>query len=83
MSLLRAREALIAGDLPRAEREITEAETCASRPDQRLDRARAGVLRVRLCSDPAVRRELLVEPMAILEELGQLRERARAQELLV
>jgi class 3 adenylate cyclase/tetratricopeptide (TPR) repeat protein len=79
--VLRARAALQAGDRQAAQRfvELTRRRAGA---DQRLDRARAGLIEAEMCLDQVRRAELLAEPVAVLAELGQQRELARAQELL-
>jgi class 3 adenylate cyclase/tetratricopeptide (TPR) repeat protein len=79
---LRARAALLAGDRDAAQRMVELTRRQAVRPDQRLDRARAGLVEAELCLDPGRRAELLAEPLAVLAELGQLRTHARAHDLL-
>jgi tetratricopeptide (TPR) repeat protein len=80
--VLRARAALVAGDRGDAERLLAEAAAQARRPDQGLDRARVAMLEAELCPDTAQRRRLLEEPLQVLGELGQERERRRALALL-
>ncbi|MGH2913799.1 MAG: AAA family ATPase [Solirubrobacteraceae bacterium] len=79
---LRARAALQVGDKNAAKRLAQLTRRRAVRDDQRLDRARAGLIEAELCLDRARRAELLAEPLAVLAELGQQRALARAQELL-
>ncbi len=80
--VLRARAALLGGDRKAAQRFIELTRRRAVGTDQRLDRARAGLVEAEMCLEPARRVELLAEPLAILAELGQQREHARAQALL-
>jgi hypothetical protein len=80
--VLRARAALQAGDRQAAHRFVELTRRRATGADQRLDRARAGLIEAEMCLDQGRRAEVLAEPVAVLAELGQQRELARAQELL-
>ncbi|MGH8300158.1 MAG: ATP-binding protein, partial [Steroidobacteraceae bacterium] len=80
--VLRATLALQAGDRDAATRFAALAKSRAVRDDQRLDRARAGLIEAELCLDATRRTELLAEPLAVLEQLGQQRALARVQERL-
>jgi class 3 adenylate cyclase/tetratricopeptide (TPR) repeat protein len=80
--VLRARAALLAGDRQAAQRFVELTRRRAAADDQTLDRARAGLIEAEMCLDQGRRAELLAGPVAVLAELGQQRELARAQELL-
>jgi hypothetical protein len=80
--LLRAGVARLAGDTQLLERLLLSAEACSGREDQQLDRARVAILRAELCPDRERRADLLATPLGVLAELGQERERARAEALL-
>lgn len=82
LPVLRARATLQAGDRQAAQRFVELAQRRATGADQRLDRARAGLIEAEMCLDQGRRDELLAEPLAVLAGLGQQRELARAQELL-
>ncbi|MDP9121986.1 MAG: hypothetical protein M3O15_11590, partial [Acidobacteriota bacterium] len=79
--MLRAGTARLGGNAQAAERHLDAAQAASAREDQGLDRARVAIMRAELCSDPARRAVLLAMPLAVLEELGQGRELARAQAL--
>jgi tetratricopeptide (TPR) repeat protein len=80
--ILRAQAARLAGDSRQAEHHLAAAEACSGREDQELDRARLAIVRAELYPDRARRAELLAAPLGVLAELGQERERARAEALL-
>jgi len=80
--IIRANAARLAGDSALAERHLAAAEACSGREDQQLDRARMAILRAELCPDRARRADLLATQLGVLGELGQERERARAEALL-
>ena len=80
--VLRAGAAHIAGNERGAARCLRTAEALAARSAEPIDRARVGILRAELCSDRGRRSELLNEPLAILEGLGQERAQRRAEALL-
>jgi hypothetical protein len=80
---LRARAALQTGDRQAAQRFVELTRRRAAGADQRLDRARSGLIEAAMCLDQGRRAELLAEPLAVLAELGQQRELTRAQELLL
>jgi tetratricopeptide (TPR) repeat protein len=80
--VLRARAALLGGDRVSAQRWVELTRRRAVRTDHRLDQARAGLVEAELCLEPERRAELLAEPLAILDELGQQRDHARGQALL-
>jgi class 3 adenylate cyclase/tetratricopeptide (TPR) repeat protein len=82
LPILRARAALIAGDHDAARRLVMRARHKATRADQRLDRARAGLVEAEMCLDRQRRAEILNEPLAVLSELGQQHEYNRGQALL-
>jgi tetratricopeptide (TPR) repeat protein len=80
--ILRAQAARLTGDLRAVERHLRAAEACSGREDQQFDRARIDIVRAQLTPDRGRRAELLGEPLRVLEELGQERERRRAEALL-